>query len=191
MESVINNCGCGGRGHHLSQNGCSVYCLICKMETDKYFSMSEAIEAWNKANPKLTNAQQAVQWLESGKKITANIDGSDYIVRGMDNKIYSNYKGSHAMIDFSNFWEQLFFREWKIYEEKEYTLSFEEAMQNFIEGKMSVTNIDGEEYYIDYINITHIELKRVNSHEEIHIKKPNNKYNYLHTIKWRVQEYQE
>ena len=132
MENKINNCGCGARGNHLSQNGYSIYCLNCSIETDKYPTMSEAIEAWNEAMPKLSNAQQAIQWLEQCKKIrVAHWNKDSYIYLDVDNVVRF-----HDHLSYRIFSEELFGRDWEVYTEPNYRYgNFKEAREAYKQGK--------------------------------------------------------
>ena len=188
----INPCGCGGIGNHSIREGHAIYCFNCRLTTQKYTTKGDAIEVWNKAMPKLSNSQQAIEWLESGKKITTDDDYLlEYVFQEEHKRIYVKYKENERTEPFSIFWEYLFLLEWKLYEENEYTLSFEEAVQAFIHGERATTEIDGEEYYIDCINITHIVLHGVKSNDEVLLKKGDKKYHDLVIKKWRVWKYIE
>ena len=137
MENLtINRCICGGVGNLIQvQNNpveYSIRCDNCGMLAIPQESQELLIEVWNKVNPAISTARQAIYWLEKGEKIRASHwDKYQYIFLDTDKVICFQDRSSYE-----SFHEQLFMDTWELYKEPKYRYgNFNEAREAHKQGK--------------------------------------------------------
>ena len=187
----INPCGCRGNPvieESMSRRGMyQISCMNCGISTVLCYDVETAIDKWNKSNPAIANAEQAIRWLYDGKKITTPNDNieSVYLKNNVVYRTKIKLAGEQCYI---NFYNDLFKYEWSLCEEYAFNNTFEEAIIAFGYRKLVSTILDDIPYYIQFICRDYILLRADASHVDKIFYKHKEEYDTLKKAIWTIDQ---